>query len=113
MNSGKIRNLLKDNKGETILEGVVAFTLLTIMMVLFSQGIKYATMTNLRADETRNDSDKAMEIIRGLDGFTCMGIPVSVMLKEVRSITEDYDYSRAAETARQLPVYRRCGGDAL
>jgi len=61
MNSGKIRNLLKDNKGETILEVVVAFTLLTIMMVLFSQGIKYATMTNLRADETRNDSDKAME----------------------------------------------------
>ena len=61
MNSGKIRNLLKDNKGETILEVVVAFTLLTIMMVLFSQGIKYATMTNLRADETRNDSDRAME----------------------------------------------------
>ncbi|MBR3247282.1 MAG: hypothetical protein IKG03_02680 [Clostridiales bacterium] len=61
MNSGKIRNLLKDNKGETILEVVVAFTLLTIMMVLFSQGIKYATMTNLKADETRNDSDKAME----------------------------------------------------
>ena len=61
MNSGKIRNLLKDNKGETILEVVVAFTLLTIMMVLFSQGIKYATMTNLKADETRNDSDRAME----------------------------------------------------
>ena len=61
MNSRKIRNLLKDNKGETILEVVVAFTLLTIMMVLFSQGIKYATMTNLKADETRNDSDRAME----------------------------------------------------
>ena len=57
----KINNLLKDNKGETIIEVVVAFTLLTIMMVLFSQGIKYATMTNMRADDTRSNSDLAME----------------------------------------------------
>ena len=57
----KINNLLKDTKGETIIEVVVAFTLLTIMMLLFSQGIKYATMTNMRADDTRSDSDLAME----------------------------------------------------
>ena len=64
MNTRKSINLLKDNKGETILEVVVAFTLLTIMMVLFAQGIKNATMTNMRADETRNNADRAMESLQ-------------------------------------------------
>lgn len=53
-------NLLKDNKGETIVEVVVAFTVLSIMMVLFSQGIAYASRSSMMADKNRDSADKAM-----------------------------------------------------
>ena len=51
---------LSDNKGETIVEVVVAFTVLSIMMVLFSQGIAYASNSSLQADKNRDSAAKAM-----------------------------------------------------
>ncbi len=54
-------NILKDNNGETIVEVVVAFALLTIMLVVFSQGIAFATNANVRADKTRANADDAMK----------------------------------------------------
>ena len=53
-------HVLGDNKGETIVEVVVAFTVLSIMMVLFSQGIVYASRSSMQADKKRDDADKAM-----------------------------------------------------
>lgn len=53
-------NPLEDNKGETIVEVVVAFTVLSIMMVLFSQGIAYASRIGIRADQNRDSADQAM-----------------------------------------------------
>ena len=56
--------LLKDNSGETIIEVVVAFTLLTIMLIMFSQGITFATRSNLDAQDTRKRSDEAMKLLQ-------------------------------------------------
>lgn len=52
--------LLGENKGETIVEVVVAFAVLSIMMVMFSQGIAHATRTGVLADQTRDNADQAM-----------------------------------------------------
>ena len=57
-------NLISDNSGETIIEVVVAFTLLSIMLIMFSQGITFATNSNLDAQETRKKSDEAMKLLQ-------------------------------------------------
>lgn len=56
----KSGHLLEDNKGETIVEVVVAFTVLSIMMVMFSQGLAYASRTSVIADKNRDSADQAM-----------------------------------------------------
>ena len=56
----KTRRLLRDNSGETMVEVLVAFTLLSIMLVIFSQGIAYATRAEVRASKTREGADQAM-----------------------------------------------------
>lgn len=43
-----------------MVEVIVAFTVLSIMMLLFAQGLAWATNTEARATNTRNDADKAM-----------------------------------------------------
>lgn len=52
--------MLIDNSGETIVEVTVAFTLLSIMLVIFSQGIAYATSAEVNASKSRNRADAAM-----------------------------------------------------
>ena len=54
------RHLIGDNSGETIVEVIVAFALLSIMLVLFSQGLAAASRSDMKAMETRGVADKAM-----------------------------------------------------
>ena len=56
----KTRSVLTDNSGETIVEVTVAFTLLAVMLVIFSQGIAYATAAEVNASRSRNHADAAM-----------------------------------------------------
>ena len=58
-----------DNSGETIVEVMVAFTLLSIMLVMFSQGIAWAARQGIAwaarsemfATRTRQWSDRSMK----------------------------------------------------
>ena len=50
----------RDKRGETIIEVLVAFALLSIMLVLFSQGITAASKSDVKAMQTRTAADKAM-----------------------------------------------------
>lgn len=54
------RHLISENRGETIVEVIVAFALLSIMLVLFSQGLAAASRSDMKAMETRGAADKAM-----------------------------------------------------
>ena len=54
------RHHINDNRGETIVEVIVAFALLSIMLVLFSQGLAAASRSDMKAMETRTAADKAM-----------------------------------------------------
>lgn len=56
----KTRKLLLDNSGETMVEVIVAFTFLTIMLIVFSQGLAWATNSEARASASRNSADQAM-----------------------------------------------------
>jgi Tfp pilus assembly protein PilE len=51
---------LLNNKGETIVEVVVAFAVLSIMMVMFYQGITYASRMGAIAENKRSDYDQAL-----------------------------------------------------
>lgn len=56
----KTRQALLANKAESMAEVIVAFMVLTIVMSLFAQGMKFAhTAENYAIDRTR-DSDQAM-----------------------------------------------------
>lgn len=52
--------IIKDNFGETMVEVLVAFTLLSIMLVLFAQGITFATRSEVNASKSRLGADQAM-----------------------------------------------------
>ena len=54
------RHHISDNRGETIVEVIVAFALLSSMLVLFSQGLAAASRSDMKAMETRAEADKAM-----------------------------------------------------
>ena len=54
------RHFINDNRGETIVEVIVAFALLSIMLVLFSQGLAAASRSDMKAMETRAAADRAM-----------------------------------------------------
>ena len=56
----KTTGILRDNSGETIVEVLVAFTLLSIIMLTFSQGIAFATKAESKAGENRKNADLAM-----------------------------------------------------
>ena len=54
----------RDKRGETIIEVLVAFALLSIMLVLFSQGITAASKSDIKAMQTRTAADKAMLVLQ-------------------------------------------------
>ena len=56
----KTKAILKDNSGETLVEVTVAFTLLSIMLLIFAQGLAYASRFEAIAADKRNGADKAM-----------------------------------------------------
>lgn len=56
----KTKSYLADNSGETIVEVLVAFTVLSILLVLFAEGITFATTSEANARKRREASDNAM-----------------------------------------------------
>jgi len=53
--------IITDNSGETMVEVLVAFTLLSIMLVIFSQGLAWATRSEVQASRSRNNADEGMK----------------------------------------------------
>ena len=60
----KTVDIIKDNSGETIAEVLVAFILLTIVLLIYSQGIAMATKSEFNADNSRTGADKAMKQVQ-------------------------------------------------
>ena len=56
----KIELILKDTSGETIIEVLVAFILLSIILLVFSQGLASATTAGANAKKNRDSSDSSM-----------------------------------------------------
>ena len=54
------KQILNDNKGETIMEVVVAFLVLSIMLALFAQGIRYANNARIYAMDECEAADTAV-----------------------------------------------------
>ena len=55
------RKCCSNKRGETMVEVIVAFTLLSIMLVIFSQGITFAARAENNAIRTRELADEAMQ----------------------------------------------------
>ena len=56
----KTVSILKESSGESIVEVLVAFTLLSIMLVIFSQGLASAAVSEANAKNSRESADKSM-----------------------------------------------------
>lgn len=81
-------------RGETMVEVIVAFTLLAIILVLFAQGIAWATKAEANASNTRNAADSAMEslqqdLAQGIKGI--VRDEGRIMVKEAELIPEVYN----------------------
>lgn len=60
----KTNSILGSNSGETMVEVIVAFTLLSIMLIVFSEGIAWATRTEFNAGKSRTSADVAMRALQ-------------------------------------------------
>lgn len=56
----KTVSILKDTSGESIIEVLVAFILLSIMLVIFSQGLASASNSEVSAKQNRENADQSM-----------------------------------------------------
>ena len=56
----KTTGLFRDTSGETMVEVLVAFTLLSIMLIVFSQGLASATSSEANAKKNRDNADSTM-----------------------------------------------------
>lgn len=91
-------------RGETMVEVIVAFTLLSIILVLFSQGIAWATKSEARASDNRRAADSAMESLQQDLAQGVKGNPRDegrIIVKEAELIPEIY-----SENGYMYVVYR-------
>ncbi len=58
------KSILINNSGESIAEVLVAFVLLTIIMVIFAQGLAFATNSQANAKESRDAADASMKALQ-------------------------------------------------
>lgn len=56
----KTKAVLYENKAESIVEVIVAFVVITIVMVMFAQGMNYVTSAEKYAIENTKNNDTAM-----------------------------------------------------
>ena len=61
---GKTKAILIANKAETMIEVVVAFLVMTIVLALFAQGMRYAATAQNFAMEKTRDTDKALKCLQ-------------------------------------------------
>ena len=74
----KTKGLFLNNSGETMVEVIVAFTLLSIMLVVFAQGLAWATKTEVNATTSRETADQAMgKLCSTLAGHPTIGVTKS------------------------------------
>ncbi|MCR5329162.1 MAG: hypothetical protein K6E12_09985 [Saccharofermentans sp.] len=59
-----VRRILSDRSGETIIEVMVAFILLSIMLIVFSQGLASATNAEVTATNSRTNADTSFIALR-------------------------------------------------
>ena len=65
----KTKAVFADNKAETIMEVLVAFLVLTIVMVLFAQGISYANVAEMYAlNNGKTSDDSLFELQKTISG---------------------------------------------
>lgn len=101
----KTKDILRDNSGETLVEVLVAFTLLSIMLLIFAQGISFATSSERRASESRKAADDAMILLqKKRAGLTIQSSDGSVV---PGSNLSNLDVSTDGETDK--PLVRRNG----
>ena len=60
----KKTHILFDNSGETMVEVLVAFTVLSIMLLVFAEGLQMATRNTITADKSRDGADAAMATVQ-------------------------------------------------
>lgn len=82
----KTYRILGDNSGETMVEVIVAFTLLTFILLTFSNGIVWATRAEITASKSRNSADVAMRALqeyKATSGIDITHYDSSVTVNEV------------------------------
>ena len=74
----KTASILSDNSGETIVEVLVAFTVLSIMLLVFAEGLQMATKKEVLADQSRKSADAALADVQDkIAGGASFGTAVS------------------------------------
>ena len=93
--------LLKDNSGETMVEILVSFTLLSIMLVVFSQGITWATKAENKAYDSRVAADQAMAEFKAElahPGTARPAVRIHYFGDRIKRITYTYQYQINGQT---------------
>ncbi len=106
------KDVIRDNKGETIVEVVVAFLVLSIMLALFAQGLSYAGKTSSYAVEEMTAADTAVIELQKTINYT--GAEGTEDGKALRTSEADREYvfdNGSSIVAHQYVVSQASGTD--
>ena len=86
MNEKKHKNIIRNDRGETLVEVMVAFIVLMIVLAMFSSTINFGSSSIMHSIETRRVSDNEYIAFR------------NALAKESRSNTVNYDHDSDPDT---------------
>ena len=107
---GKTKAILIEKKAETMVEVVVAFLVMTIVMALFAQGMRYAATAQNFAMEKTRDTDKALKCLQNT--VAGKSNPADVAINS--SVIDDKDLNINGNKMLKLTKHRvtfQSGGD--
>ena len=106
---GKTKAILIANKAESIVEVVIAFVVMTIVLALFGQGMRYAAVAENHAIDRTRDSDNALRRLQNtVTGKANQATSHNVTDKKLKLETGDDKMLKLTRYSVELPD----GGDS-
>ena len=106
---GKTINARRNKLGETMVEVIVAFTVLSIMLLVFAEGLQMATRNEVNADKSRKGADSAMATVQSKiaagENFGTAGEEITIT-SEAENVVGIVPYTYTDPNGYSFVVYR-------
>ena len=105
----RLKNALRDRRGETIVEVLVAFVLLMLFLALFTASLRFARRASAQAQTTRDNAYLLTEALYPVNDRTVFAVE-DVEIQTIQAKVKD-DNDEAAATHTFTRYYKKVDED--